>query len=175
MTLLSAISLPKSFEATPATTRFLSPMDPSLTIVADVPMHREALGPEALANAAHEQRHVRTLTAAVGVELVEHEEPEALAVADDASVGLLLPRHEELEHHEVGEEDVRGLVCNPLPLVSVFLPRIAGERDRPVPRHLADELVELLHLGVGERVQSGRRRWRACAAPRFSSVRPARG
>ena len=44
MTLLSAIWVPKSFEATPATTRFLSSSEPSLAIVADVPMHRRFSG-----------------------------------------------------------------------------------------------------------------------------------
>ena len=33
-----------------------------------------------------------------------------------------------------------------------FLPRVAGERDRPVSRHLIDELAQLLHLGVRKRV-----------------------
>ena len=112
----------------------------------------EILGFEALADTADEQRHVRALATAVCVEFVENEEPKALAVADDTSVDVFLPRHEQLEHHEVGEEDVRGLVCNPAPLVSVFLSRVAGERAPPVSRHLVDELVELLHLGVRERV-----------------------
>ena len=107
---------------------------------------------EPLPDTAHQQRHVGTLAATVCVELVQDEEPKASAVADDPAVDLLLPRHEELEHHEVGEEDVRRLVGNPLPLVLVLLSGVAGERDRPVSRHLADELVELLHLGVGERV-----------------------
>ena len=44
----------------------------------------ELLGREPLAHAAHEQRDVGALPAAVGVKLVEHEEPQARAVADDA-------------------------------------------------------------------------------------------
>ena len=113
---------------------------------------QELPGLEPLTDAAHQQRHVRTLAAAVGVQLVEDEEAQILAVADDPAVDLLLPRHEELEHHEVGEQDVRGLVRDPPPLAGVFLPRVAGERDRRISRRLVDELAELLHLGVRERV-----------------------
>ena len=113
---------------------------------------QQALGLEPLTDTAHQQRHVGTLAATVCMEFVEDEEPKARAVADDPAVDLLLACHEELEHHEVGEENVRRLVGNPLPFVLVLLSRVAGERDRPASRHLADELVELLHLGVGERV-----------------------
>ena len=44
MTLLSAIGVPNSFEATPATTRLLSSSEPSLAIVAEVPMHNSFSG-----------------------------------------------------------------------------------------------------------------------------------
>ena len=113
---------------------------------------QELPGLEPLTDPAHEQRHVRTLTAAVGVQLVQDEEAKPRAVADDPAVDLLLPRHQEFEHHEVGKKDVRGLVRNLLPLAPVLLPRVAGERDRPVSRHLVDELGELVHLRVRERV-----------------------
>ena len=107
---------------------------------------------EPFTDPAHEQRHVRTLAAAVRVQLVQDQEVQAFAVADDLAVELLLPCHEELQHHEVGEKDVRGLACNPLPLAPVVLPRVAVERDRPLSRHLVDELGQLIHLRVGERV-----------------------
>ena len=83
---------------------------------------QELPGLELLTDAAHQQRHVRALAAAVRVQLVEDEEAKARAVADDLTVELLLPRHEELEHHEVGEQDVRRLVRDPPPLAGVFLP-----------------------------------------------------
>ena len=113
---------------------------------------QELPGLEPLADPAHQQRHVRTLAAAVRVQFVQNQEAQARAVADDPAVDLLLPRHEEFEHHEVGEQDVRGFVRDPSPLAAVFLPRVAGERDRPLSRRLLDELAELLHLGVRERV-----------------------
>ena len=113
---------------------------------------QELPGLEPLTDPAHEQRHVRTLTAAVRVQLVQDQEAQALAVANDLAVELLLPRHQELQHHEVGEKDVRGLACNPLPLALVVLPRVAVERDRTLSRYLVDELGQLVHLGVGERV-----------------------
>ena len=113
---------------------------------------QELPGLEPLADPAHQQRHVRTLAAAVRVQFVQNQEAQARAVADDPAVDLLLPRHEELEHHEVGEEDVRRVVRDPSPLVRILLPRVAGERDRPVSGRLLDELAELLHLGVRERV-----------------------
>ena len=107
---------------------------------------------QALPDAAHQQRHVCTLAAAVGVELVQDQEPKAGAVADDPAVQFLLPRHQQLQHHEVGEENVGRMVGNPPPLVPVLLPRVAGERDRGLAGHLADELAQLVHLGVRERV-----------------------
>ena len=113
---------------------------------------QELLRLQALADTAHQQRHVCTLAAAVRVELVQDEEAKARAVSDDPPVEFFLPRNEELKHHEIGKEDVRRIVCHPPPLVSVFLPRVAGERDRPVSSLLTDELAQLLHLGVRKRV-----------------------
>ena len=66
----------------------------------------EPLGRQPLAHAAHEQRDVGALAAAVRVQLVEHEEPQTRAVADDLAIELVLTGHQELEHHEVGEQDV---------------------------------------------------------------------
>ena len=86
------------------------------------------------------------------MELVQNQESKVCAVADDAAIDLILPRHEELKHHEVGEKNVRGVIRDPSPLVPTFLPSVAGERDPLVSRRLVDELAELLHLGVGERV-----------------------
>ena len=83
---------------------------------------QEFPGLEPLTDAAHQQRHVRALATSVRVQLVEDEEAQILAVADDPAVDLLLPRHEELEHHEVGEEDVRGVVRDPLPFVPSSCP-----------------------------------------------------
>ena len=152
MTLLSATGTPNSFAATPATTRLLSSSDPSLAIVAEVPMHRSFSGWQALADPAHQQRHVRALAAAVRAQLVQDQEAKARAVADDPAVELVLPRHQEFQHHEVGQENVRGLVRNPLPLVPVLLARVARERDPAFSGHLVDELAQFLHLRVRQRV-----------------------
>ena len=86
MTLLSAIWVPKSFEATPATTRFLSSRVSSLAIVAEVPMHRSFPGWSRSRTRRTSSGHVRTLTAAVRVQLVQDEEAKVCAIADDPAV-----------------------------------------------------------------------------------------
>ena len=106
---------------------------PALVLKGSLARHRcrsadaqELLRLEALTDTAHQQRHVRALTTAVRVQLVQDEEAKARAVADDPTVDLLLPRHQEFEHHEVGEKDVRGLFCNSPPFAEVVLPRVAS-------------------------------------------------
>ena len=86
------------------------------------------------------------------MQLVQHEEAQPRTVADDAAIDILLPRHEEFQHHEVGEQDVRRVVRNALPLVHVLLAGVAGEGDRSISGHLTDELGEFVHLRVRERV-----------------------
>ena len=50
---------------------------------------------------AYQHRHVRALAATVRMQLIEHDELQTAAVFDDLPVEIVLPRHEQLEHHEV--------------------------------------------------------------------------
>jgi len=86
------------------------------------------------------------------VQLVEDEEAQASTVADDPAVDLVLPGHQQLEHHEVGEQDVRRSVCDLLSLLAILLPCVARDADRPLTAYVREELVELLELTVGQRV-----------------------
>ena len=107
------------------------------------------LGVEGVAYATHQQRDVGALTAAVGVELVEDEEAESLGRLDE---GVALPwaGQDVLQHHVVGEQDVRGRGDDLLALQLVLLTRVAAESDRPLVVRVAevDELFELPELAV---------------------------
>jgi len=107
---------------------------------------------ETLANAADEEGDIRALAPAVRVELVEDEEPQAGAVPDDLAVDLLLTGHQELEHHEVREEDVRRVLGDLPTRIVVLLSRVAPDGDRPLAGRVPDELLDLLELAVGQRV-----------------------
>jgi hypothetical protein len=61
------------------------------------------------------------------VKLVEHDEFKAIRVGDHGTVEWILPRHQQFEHHEIREQDVRLRVTNALALIIAFLARIAGE------------------------------------------------
>jgi hypothetical protein len=113
-------------EATPRDHAPLVASVPSLAIVAEVPMHWSCSG-EALAHAAHEEGDVGALAPAVGVQLVEHEEAQPRAVADHLAIELVLPGHQQLEHHEVGEQDV-GRVSAIAPRSSVSPGRCSARR-----------------------------------------------
>lgn len=80
---------------------------------------------QALANPPYQQRNVRTLPAAIGVQFIQHQEPKTGAVADDVAIESLLPGHQELEHHEVCLQDVRRVVGDPPALHAVLLARVA--------------------------------------------------
>jgi hypothetical protein len=123
---------------------------PSLAIVADVPMHWSLSG--ARRSRTHEQRNVGALTSPVRVQLVEYQEPEPDAVADDLPIQLVLTGHQELKHHEVRQQNVGRVIRDAPTLLVVLLPGVAGEGDGAIALDVRDELVELLELAVGQRV-----------------------
>jgi hypothetical protein len=61
-----------------------------------------------LKGAADQHRYVCALATAIGMELVEDKEVEAATVRDHLPIELGLTGHQELEHHEVGEEGCRA-------------------------------------------------------------------
>ena len=88
-----------------ATSACRSSSVPSVASVADVPTHCSSRRPRRLAHPADEQRDVGALAAAVGVQLVEDEEAQAARPA--RPVRRSRPGQDQLEHHVVGEQDVR--------------------------------------------------------------------
>ena len=76
-----------------------------------------------------EECDVGTLAAAIGVQFVEHQESETRTVANDLAINVLLTGHQELEHHEVRQQDVRRIVGDPTTFLGVLLSCIARERD----------------------------------------------
>ena len=99
---------------------------PAPASVADVPTTWSSVAFGRLADAAHEQRDVGALAAAVGVQLVEDQEPQALGRLDQPfSYG---PGEEQLEHHVVGEQDVRRAGDDRLALLVASPGRCTGAK-----------------------------------------------
>ena len=100
-----------------------------------------------------EQRHVRALAAPVGVHLVEDEELKAAGHPDQRPAVVGAGEHQ-LKHHVVGEQDVRRVGADPVPVGLGFLAGVAGEGDRlvigAVP--VAQVLLQLPELAVGQGV-----------------------
>ncbi|HRI06173.1 MAG TPA: hypothetical protein PKW35_00080 [Nannocystaceae bacterium] len=86
------------------------------------------------------------------MQLIEHQEAQALAVADHLAIELVLPGHQQLEHHEVGQQDVGRVVGDASALLAVLLTRVTLERDGLVALDVRYELVEFLELAVCQRV-----------------------
>src|SRR5690606_28009324 len=80
---------------------------------------------EGLAATADEHGDVGTLPPAVGVEFVEHQEPESLSGADECPI--LCPRKQQLEHHVVRQQDVWWFPANGFASVTLLLPRVSRE------------------------------------------------
>ncbi len=113
----------------------------------------EVVGLALVAQAADQHRHVRALPAAVGVQLVQRQEPQPLR-GPNQLVALVRTRQHQVEHHVVRQQDVRRVREDPAPLVRALLAGVAGERDRLAALGIAElqELPQLLDLGVGQRV-----------------------
>ena len=123
-------SSPKSCEATSATTS--APLLGAAALGghggrgADALHVRRGAG---VLDPADQQRHVRALPAPVGVQLVEDEELQALGHPDQRPP-VVGPGQHQLQHHVVGEQDVRRVRADPVPVLLVLLAGVAGEGDR---------------------------------------------
>src|SRR3546814_7510291 len=104
-----------------------------------------------LPKATDEQRDVCTLTTPVGVELVEHQERQALGLVDQM-LPVCVPGEDQLEHHVVGEEDV-GRVPPDLRLaLGALLAGVLRVGHAALRGHaVLQTLLELLLLAVGKR------------------------
>ena len=70
-------------------------------------------------------RHVGALAAAVGVQLVEHEEPKILGLGNE--LALVGSGEDQLQHHVVREQDVGRVGDDPLAFLVLLLPRVPLE------------------------------------------------
>jgi hypothetical protein len=82
---------------------------------------------EAITQAPHQHRHVRPLAAAIGMQLVKKDEVEALRILDDGLVELVLPGHQQFEHHEIRQQDVGLGFADAHAFVMVFLAGVPRE------------------------------------------------
>ena len=84
-----------------------------------------------LPQAAHQHGHVGPLAATVGVQLVQHQKLQLghRPVHKDPLVGS---GEHQLQHHVVGQEDVRRIVYDRLLLFQALLTGIAGKTDGEV-------------------------------------------
>ena len=102
---------------------------------------------------ADQHGYVGALPAAVGVQLVESEELEALGGADQV-LALVGPGEDKLEHHVVRQQDVGWLGQDPHALVARLLARVAGVGDGLPAARVAEgqELLQLADLRVRQGV-----------------------
>ncbi|MCY4375068.1 MAG: hypothetical protein OXC31_15005 [Spirochaetaceae bacterium] len=105
-----------------------------------------------MAAATNEHGHISALPAAVGVQLVEHEESQTLR--RPYQFAILASCEHELQHHVVGQEHIRRVAAHGVSSFPTFLPRVPREAYWCLTLRIArvDELPELLMLAVGERV-----------------------
>jgi hypothetical protein len=112
----------------------------------------ERLGVACLADAAGEERDIRSLASAVRVELVEDQKAEALRCLDDGTIEG--SRQDVLEHHVVREQDVGRRVEDRVSLLLILLTRVApiAHEVRRARRADRQKLLELAELTVRQGV-----------------------
>jgi hypothetical protein len=65
------------------------------------------------------------------VQFIQYQELQPIGVPDNCLVPFVLPSHQQLQHHVVGQDDVGWVLHDSFPLFLVFLTGIAGVTDRP--------------------------------------------
>ena len=81
---------------------------------------------------ADQHGHIGPLPTAIGVQLVEHQEPQPAPHAIEESLVLGSDQHQ-LRHHVVGQHDLRWMLAEALAERLGSLTGILGERDRERP------------------------------------------
>ena len=69
-------------------------------------------------------------------------------------VELALTRHQELDHHEIGQQDVGFGLSDALAFFGVFLPGVSGKGRAQIFRQagLVEKFVEFFGLAVGQSI-----------------------
>ena len=71
----------------------------------------------------------------------------------DLAIDLLIARHDELEHHEISEQNIRRNFCNFSAFLGAFLSSIPLDANRA--RFLVivfEELIGFFHLAICKRI-----------------------
>jgi len=110
----------------------------------------QALGAQALPDPAHQQCDVGALAAAVGVQLVQYQKAQVRAVVDHLAVERILAGEQQLQHHEIGQQDVGRVGADLLAHLLALLAGVAREGHRRIG--VRQELLQFLELAVGERI-----------------------
>ena len=111
------------------------------------------IGVQGVAHPADEQRDIRALAAPVRVELVEHQEAQALRGLDQGAA-LFRAGEDQLQHDVVRQQDIRRIRHNAFLLFVGLLARVTLKRHRPSAVGIAQfqKLLEFAHLAIGQRV-----------------------
>ena len=111
----------------------------------------QSVGIQPFAQTAHQQGDIGALTAPVGMQFIQHQKLQPSAMLDDLPVSLRIARQDVFQHHEVGEQDVRGTFGDALPFCCALLAGVAGHGDGAIQIVVAvKELVQLFELAVGQ-------------------------
>ncbi len=86
------------------------------------------------------------------MEFIEHKELQLPRGVNNPSITWT--RQNQLEHHVVGQQNVRGVIEDLLALILFLLTGVAGERYRRLAlrKTKLQKLLELTHLAVRERI-----------------------
>ena len=107
---------------------------------------------EAIASPAHQHGHIRALPSTISMQLVQHNETQSARALNQLLFAR--PRHQQLQHDIIRQQDIRRPRQDALAFFTRFLPRIAGVADRlPVFRKaFAQILIQLFYLAVDQGV-----------------------
>lgn len=86
------------------------------------------------------------------MQFIKDEELESIGSPNDGFVDLVLPGHHELQHHEVGQDDVRRILGYAVTLLAFLLACIAREGDWFGATRVAQlqEASQFFALAVGQ-------------------------
>src|SRR5438105_11933309 len=80
------------------------------------------------------------------MQLIQNQELQTFGCSHEAAFDG--PCQQQLQHHEVREQDVGRIRTNALPLVLALLARVAGKRDERAREAMGEELLSLAKLAI---------------------------
>lgn len=87
------------------------------------------------------------------MKFVENEKLQSAAVIDHAAVDVLVSREDQLQHHEVSQQNVGRVVGDCLALIPTLLAGVALDCERLLALGVAmQEFVQFLDLAIGQGV-----------------------